>query len=138
MSAAVADIGLGLCPGCGRRMIASGRADTETALHGERGLCTRCARTSSARLELWALASAFVRPATSSWLPRAACAPADVDPAWFHPAPWESPSRAREVCGRCPVRAECLADALETRERFGIRGGLTPEERSAWRRGAGR
>jgi WhiB family redox-sensing transcriptional regulator len=135
VSAVVAGVGLGLCPGCGRRMVAEGRPDTEVALHAGRGLCTRCVKAPAARRELWALASAYLRPATAEWLPLAACAPADVDPALFHPESWESPSRAREVCGRCPVRRECLADALETKERFGIRGGLTPEERSAWLRG---
>lgn len=138
MSAAVAGVGLGLCPGCGRRMVAEGRADTEVAVLAERGLCTRCVKAPAARRELWSLARAFARPETSSWLHRAACAPADVDPAWFHPEPWESPLRAREVCGRCPVQTECLADALESRDAFGIRAGLTPEERSAWLLEAGR
>jgi hypothetical protein len=36
---------------------------------------------------------------------------------------------ARQVCLTCPVRGECLGDALTQRERFGIRGGLTPAER---------
>ncbi|MFV2196000.1 WhiB family transcriptional regulator [Nocardiopsis sp. LOL_012] len=37
--------------------------------------------------------------------------------------------RARAVCGRCPVRAACLADAIEQGDQFGIRGGLNPQER---------
>lgn len=37
--------------------------------------------------------------------------------------------RARAVCGPCPVRARCLADALDTAEGWGIWGGLTLPER---------
>jgi WhiB family transcriptional regulator, redox-sensing transcriptional regulator len=33
------------------------------------------------------------------------------------------------VCAGCPVRAACLEHALRTRERFGVWGGLTEEER---------
>jgi len=36
---------------------------------------------------------------------------------------------AIEVCESCPVRAECLADALQYREQEGIRAGLTPRQR---------
>jgi WhiB family redox-sensing transcriptional regulator len=38
----------------------------------------------------------------------------------------ESPSDvelAKELCGTCPVRAECLASALERREPWGVWGG---------------
>jgi hypothetical protein len=40
---------------------------------------------------------------------------------------------AKAVCARCPVRQECLAEAI-ARISFGIAGGLTAEER----RGLGR
>lgn len=36
---------------------------------------------------------------------------------------------AKAVCRRCPVRWECLTYALETRQRHGVWGGLTAEER---------
>lgn len=36
---------------------------------------------------------------------------------------------ARTLCESCPVRAQCLAHALATKERFGMWGGLTPIER---------
>lgn len=36
---------------------------------------------------------------------------------------------ARPICEVCPVRAQCLAHALEAKERFGMWGGLTPIER---------
>jgi WhiB family redox-sensing transcriptional regulator len=38
---------------------------------------------------------------------------------------------AKQICAGCPVRATCLADAIERGERFGIWGGLTERERRA-------
>lgn len=42
---------------------------------------------------------------------------------------------AREVCGRCAVRLECLEFALRTGQQHGIWGGLTECERRDLRRG---
>ncbi|HIT74915.1 MAG TPA: WhiB family transcriptional regulator [Candidatus Avipropionibacterium avicola] len=39
--------------------------------------------------------------------------------------------RARTFCEDCPVRAECLADALDNRIEWGIWGGMTERERRA-------
>ncbi|MFE9426210.1 WhiB family transcriptional regulator [Kitasatospora sp. NPDC006697] len=39
--------------------------------------------------------------------------------------------RAKAICSACPVRAACLAGALERREQFGVFGGLTADERRA-------
>ncbi|WP_205739713.1 WhiB family transcriptional regulator [Georgenia sp. SYP-B2076] len=38
---------------------------------------------------------------------------------------------ARQVCFACPVRTECLADALTSATEFGVWGGLTERERRA-------
>lgn len=38
-------------------------------------------------------------------------------------------SKARAVCFSCPVRNDCLEDAVARGEEFGVWGGLTPEER---------
>lgn len=38
---------------------------------------------------------------------------------------------AREVCAACPVRLECLVDALDHAISFGVWGGLTERERRA-------
>lgn len=47
--------------------------------------------------------------------------------AWFDKAgEWD----AKLICHTCVVRTECLQDALDTRERFGVRGGLNPIERA--------
>ena len=43
-------------------------------------------------------------------------------------------ARAKAVCQSCPVRVDCLEEALEQDERFGIWGGLTERERRALRR----
>jgi WhiB family redox-sensing transcriptional regulator len=40
-------------------------------------------------------------------------------------------TRAREICGECPVVEECLDYALEIREPHGIWGGLNETERRA-------
>ena len=55
-------------------------------------------------------------------------------------------NRAKAVCLGCPVRTECLADALDNRIEFGVWGGMTERERRAllrrrpnvtsWRRAA--
>lgn len=41
--------------------------------------------------------------------------------------------RAKAVCAACPVRLQCLEQAVESGERFGIWGGLTDTERSGLR-----
>ncbi len=37
--------------------------------------------------------------------------------------------RARSVCFGCPVRSECLAEALDNRIEWGVWGGMTERER---------
>jgi WhiB family transcriptional regulator, redox-sensing transcriptional regulator len=44
--------------------------------------------------------------------------------------------RAKAVCAACPVRAECLAFALETHQDYGIWGDCDDDERRALRRPA--
>jgi WhiB family redox-sensing transcriptional regulator len=39
--------------------------------------------------------------------------------------------RAKAVCAACPVRAECLAFALETHQDYGIWGDCDDDERRA-------
>src|ERR1043165_4701634 len=36
--------------------------------------------------------------------------------------------KAKVVCGACPVRAECLAEALDNQIEWGVWGGLTERE----------
>ncbi|GAA2667240.1 WhiB family transcriptional regulator [Actinosynnema pretiosum subsp. pretiosum] len=37
-------------------------------------------------------------------------------------------ARAKEICGRCPVRRQCREHALEVEETYGIWGGLGESE----------
>lgn len=39
--------------------------------------------------------------------------------------------QAKKICSDCPVRMECLADALDNRIEFGVWGGMTERERRA-------
>jgi len=64
------------------------------------------------------------RPA---WHDLARCA--ETDPEMFFPEKGESTRPAKRVCAGCEVRAECLQDALDRGERFGVWGGLSERER---------
>ena len=45
---------------------------------------------------------------------------------------------AQQTCRSCPVRPECLAEALERGEQYGVWGGLTTQQRTSLRRSATR
>jgi WhiB family redox-sensing transcriptional regulator len=64
----------------------------------------------------------------SSWRVNALCRDADPDCLFVRGA---EQNRAKTVCMGCPVRAECLAEALDERINFGIWGGMTERERRA-------
>lgn len=48
-----------------------------------------------------------------------------------------SVSEARAVCATCPIRVECLDYAVSNGERWGVWGGLTPQERRPGRLAGG-
>ena len=66
------------------------------------------------------------------WHDDALCA--QTDPEAFFPEKGGSTREAKQICHRCPVRTECLADALASDTRFGVWGGLTERERRVLRR----
>lgn len=72
-------------------------------------------------------------PGGEPWRLRAACRGLDRDELFFSDCDrWPSTARdrrAKKICFECPVRVECLEDALEYGDRYGIRGGLTANER---------
>lgn len=74
----------------------------------------------------------------ADWWDYAACA--GMDPELWFPgsgSPEIEQRRlklAKVICGRCPVREECLVFAARTGQRFGVWGGLTPKERLYSRR----
>jgi WhiB family redox-sensing transcriptional regulator len=70
------------------------------------------------------------------WSASAVCA--QVDPALFTPDRGNGRRETREMCRRCPVRVECLDEALANDEQFGIWGGLNLRERRALKRRGGR
>ncbi|WP_414936975.1 WhiB family transcriptional regulator [Amycolatopsis sp. cmx-11-51] len=64
----------------------------------------------------------------SSWRVNASCRDTDPDGLFVRGA---EQNRAKAVCLGCPVRTECLAEALDGRINFGIWGGMTERERRA-------
>lgn len=71
--------------------------------------------------------------AEPNWWSAAACRSAD--PELFFPISafgkaLEQVAEAKAICARCPVRRQCLAFALRTRQAHGIWGGMTEEERA--------
>lgn len=70
-----------------------------------------------------------------SWRTDAACK--GIDPDLFFPERGEPTAQIKAVCEGCPVRAECLAFALED-EGPGIWGGTSERERQKLRVGTER
>lgn len=62
------------------------------------------------------------------WTINAACGSADPDQLFVTGA---AQNRAKTVCSGCPVRLECLSDALDNAVEFGVWGGMTERERRA-------
>lgn len=62
------------------------------------------------------------------WAAQAKCGTSDPDELFVKGAAQQS---AKQVCQGCPVIAECLADALDSRVEFGVWGGKTERERRA-------
>ena len=67
------------------------------------------------------------------WWWRTACDWNDMDK--FFPHDGETFAEAKKLCDICPVKLECLTEALEEEHGscFGMRGGLTPTERQKLR-----
>jgi WhiB family redox-sensing transcriptional regulator len=82
--------------------------------------------------------TASARSVAPDWLKQAACRADGIDPDEMFPD--NNPAgitHARQICAPCPVREQCLADAMATegtrtaRNRYGIRAGLTGSQRRA-------
>ena len=65
---------------------------------------------------------------TLEWASRGACKSSSADELFVQGS---AQNRAKQICGGCPVRTECLADALDSRVEFGVWGGMTERERRA-------
>jgi WhiB family transcriptional regulator, redox-sensing transcriptional regulator len=62
------------------------------------------------------------------WTSQAACQNRQPDELFVKGA---AQNRAKQLCMGCPVRTECLAEALDNRIEWGVWGGLTERERRA-------
>jgi WhiB family redox-sensing transcriptional regulator len=69
-----------------------------------------------------------------TWHKHAACI--GTDPNIFFPVRGDTPTVkvAKAICKGCPVRIKCLTDAMQTGEKYGIRGGFTAQERREMKR----
>lgn len=72
-----------------------------------------------------------------NWRMSAACR--DEDPDLFFPIGSTGPAlvqaeEAKAVCGRCPVREQCLRWALDNSQDSGVWGGMAEDERRALKR----
>jgi WhiB family redox-sensing transcriptional regulator len=64
----------------------------------------------------------------ADWRVNASCRDEDPDGLFVR---GKEQRKAKMVCIACPVRTECLAEALDGRIEFGVWGGMTERERRA-------
>jgi WhiB family redox-sensing transcriptional regulator len=62
------------------------------------------------------------------WTRTAACRQSAPDQLFVKGA---EQNKAKQVCAGCPVRLECLAEALDNQIEWGVWGGMTERERRA-------
>ena len=62
------------------------------------------------------------------WTASAACRASCPDALFVKGA---EQNRAKQLCSGCPVRTECLAEALDNQIEWGVWGGMTERERRA-------
>lgn len=62
------------------------------------------------------------------WTTAAACSDVSPDELFVAGA---AQREARNICEECPVRLQCLADALDAKYQHGVWGGMTERERRA-------
>lgn len=64
------------------------------------------------------------------WQLRAACRGLDPETAdGYYPESGQPPAELLELCATCPVRRECVTDAIRRRDPCGWWGGLSPQAR---------
>ncbi|HVA61701.1 MAG TPA: WhiB family transcriptional regulator [Mycobacteriales bacterium] len=71
------------------------------------------------------------RYASPAWRASGLCLP--LDPEMFFPNAADDPAPALMICQNCPVRAACLAAALDAGDCDGVWGATTPDERRPMR-----
>ena len=70
----------------------------------------------------------IVLPADEHWTASAACKGSALD---FYSEDKNDIFMAKLICVGCPVRAICLEEAMKTKERYGVWGGTSEQERDA-------
>jgi WhiB family redox-sensing transcriptional regulator len=73
-------------------------------------------------------------PVVPEWYADGLCS--QTDPEIFFPLKGGNTGAAKKVCRRCPVRAQCLAVALDEPLLEGVWGGTSPRERKDLRKRA--
>lgn len=70
------------------------------------------------------------------WMENAGCRNADPDLFYPEHGKFQNPEvkTAIRICRTCPVINECLNWALKTGDSFGVLGGMTPQQRTRYRR----
>ncbi|WP_148571060.1 WhiB family transcriptional regulator [Nocardioides caldifontis] len=63
-----------------------------------------------------------------NWARKAQCKEVGLDTMFVRGA---EQNRAKNVCAGCPVKMECLAEALDSKLEWGVWGGMTERERRA-------
>lgn len=71
--------------------------------------------------------------APKPWMTERACAGIPVSV--FFPSDSHGVAVAKKICGRCPVRPECLEHAIDNGELYGIWGGRSERQRKLGRSG---
>ena len=69
-----------------------------------------------------------VADARTAWVLQGLCLTTDPDKLFVRGA---AQRKAAAMCRDCPVKAECLADALDNEVEFGVWGGMTERQRRA-------
>jgi len=65
------------------------------------------------------------------WTPKAVCRSAQPDELFVRGA---EQNKAKQMCTGCPVRTECLAEALDNQIEWGVWGGMTERQEAFGRR----
>jgi len=63
------------------------------------------------------------------WTDWAACRGESIQSFYSEPGISYADLRWRDLCFECPVRVDCLAEALRSGEQWGVWGGFTPNAR---------
>ena len=67
--------------------------------------------------------------ANTVWMELGKCQNKDEDGKIFFPDPGNNAFAAKRMCERCPVREKCLDWSLETRQMYGVWGGVSEKKR---------